>query len=487
LRVRRPFSTVVRVLIADDDPAMVDLLQVRLRRWGYETTVARDGEAALVALEADRDLRIVISDWMMPGIEGVELCRRIREMEGRAYTYVILVTAKAQSEDLVQAFAAGADEFLSKPFQPRELQMRLEAAKRLLVQMSRGRPSHGPAIAPHPGMVVGDRYRLTALLGAGGMGTVWEAEHVVLGSKVAIKFLRCERAESPDVRARFEAEARIAARLASPFTVRVFDYGVGDGGAPYLVMEHFRGRTLADAVAETGPLRPETLAKVIRQVATALARAHAAGVIHRDVKPENIFLAEDELAPGEITAKLIDFGVAKETGAAPGSAPRNPAPMTKAGEMVGTPHFISPEYFGTAKPDFNLDLWGLAATAYYALVGEAPFDGDSFLSVVRSVCHAPLPVPSRQSPAIPSGFDAWFARACARDPAARFATPAELASSLEEVCRDAAVRKQGPDDSTTGGPRPGASARPSIARRTSAALSAIATMLQPMARAVLFV
>lgn len=426
----------MRVLIADDDPDIVKLLALRLKRWGYESTVARSGHEALEALAADPGLHMVISDWMMPGMDGVELCRRIRQMEGRSYTYVMLLTARDREEDLLQAFQAGADEFVRKPFQPRELQMRLEVAKRLLVQMSKSGPTTR-ALAPQQGMLVGGRYRLTTLLGAGGMGTVWAAEHLALGSKVAIKFLRPEQAEREGALARFETEARVAAWIASPSTVRVFDYGVGDDGVPYLVMEHFRGCTLADEVEKGGPMTPKAVAKIVRDVATALTRAHEAGVIHRDVKPANVFLAESDTAGGEFVTKLIDFGVAKvimgelPPAEAPSSGGR---PVTMAGMMLGTPHFMSPEYLETAEPDTNLDVWGLAATAYYALVGAFPFDGDNFCAVLQAICAAPLPVPSAQRPDVPVGFDAWFAKACAHDPAARFATAQDLARALEAVC-----------------------------------------------------
>lgn len=429
----------MRVLVVDDDPLIVRLIEANAKRWGYEPVTASDGVQALALLEGDDPPRIVISDWMMPVMDGVELTRCIRELPDRPYTYVMLLTAKDQTEDLIHAFQAGADEFVNKPFRARELQMRLEAAKRLLEQMSRSDTVMRPSLVPDPGRIIGGRYRLTTLLGAGGMGTVWEAEHVALGSKVAVKFLRQEHAHVPAARARFETEARAAARLSSPHVVRVFDFSLAEE-APYLVMERLHGVSVADQVAAAGPLSPRDVARIVRDVAGALTRAHRLGVVHRDVKPENIVLAEDEVVPGCVTTKLIDFGVAKVVADGPreGSPSSGKMPVTQEGVVVGTPHFMSPEYLaGASKPDAALDLWGLAASAYVALVGQLPFDGESVWAVIRSVCTAPLPVPSRHNPDVPAGFDEWFAKACARSPTERFTDATALADALTELCEGA--------------------------------------------------
>jgi serine/threonine-protein kinase len=441
----------MRVLIADDDPLIARLLEANLKRWGYDVSVVRDGLAAYDALVADEGLRFVISDWMMPGIDGVELCRRLREMPDRPYTYFMLLTSKDQAEDLIHAFQAGADEFINKPFRARELQMRIEAAKRLLVQLS----TRGVAVRQPPqldrGTLVGGRYRLTRLLGAGGMGTVWEAEHVSLGTVVAIKFLRPEPADNDAARARFETEARAAARIVSPYAPRVFDFGEFDGGQPFMVMDRLSGVSLADAVVARGPLRPAEVARVVREAASVLARAHALGIVHRDVKPDNILMVEDDLLPGVRTTKLIDFGVAKVEGDAssltvPVTSSTGTSRMliTQEGVVVGTPHFMSPEYLGgVSKPNAALDAWGLAVSMFVALVGRLPFDGDTLWAVMRAVREDPLPVPSEINAAVPAGFDAWWARACCREPTLRFANITEQAEALAEVCGAAPVQNAG--------------------------------------------
>jgi serine/threonine-protein kinase len=170
---------------------------------------------------------------------------------------------------------------------------------------------------------------------------------------------------------------------------------------------------------------------LVQQAARALAEAHAHGIIHRDVKPENILLVDDtERVP--FSVKLIDFGLAN-----PGQSPRKNV-EGEAPLVAGTPSYMSPEYLrGEAAPNPLLDLWGLAATAYAAMTGQVAFDGPSLHAVFKQVCLDPLPVPSAKNDAVPTAFDAWFLRACARDPKSRYQTAAELSAALTSAMKDA--------------------------------------------------
>src|SRR5215472_4976012 len=164
------------------------------------------------------------------------------------------------------------------------------------------------------GAIVGGKYRVSRLVGTGGMGTVWEGVHTRLGTRVAIKFIKPQYAEHAEARARFEIEARAAAKLSTKHAVHVFDYGVTEDGLPYIVMEYLEGESLSEAIIRRGALPPVEVAKIIEQAARALDKAHSTGVVHRDLKPDNIFLAKpDEPAKaGELpyTVKLVDFGIA---------------------------------------------------------------------------------------------------------------------------------------------------------------------------------
>jgi serine/threonine protein kinase len=304
--------------------------------------------------------------------------------------------------------------------------------------MNAAQSSDVPALA---GTTVGGRYLVERLLGTGGMGTVWLGSHTGLGTRVAIKFIKPQHASHPDARRRFEIEARAAAKLQSKHAVHVFDYGITEDGIPYIVMEYLDGESLSDLLIRKGPVSAREAAHIIRQAARALERAHDAGIVHRDLKPDNIFLAtsteEDSTTDYPYIVKLVDFGIAKifeepirsDKAAAPMGGP------TQEGAVIGTPNFMSPEQLTVGgAPGALTDLWSLGASAFAALTARIPFEGEVLGDIVLKVCVSPLPVPSTFNPEVPSGFDAWFAKACARDPKQRFQSARELSSTLDKVC-----------------------------------------------------
>jgi serine/threonine-protein kinase len=296
--------------------------------------------------------------------------------------------------------------------------------------------SDGPSLA---GSIVGGKYRVLRIIGSGGMGTVWEGSHVALGTRVAIKFIKPRFAEQAEARARFEIEARAAAKLKTKHAVHVFDYGVSGEGLPYIVMEFLEGESLSDAIISRGPLGDAEVAKIITQAARALSRAHAAGIVHRDLKPDNIFLAtaEEPVEGLPYVVKLVDFGIAKmfdDEITSTGSSSPMGGP-TREGTVIGTPNFMAPEQLTVGgAPGPLTDLWSLGACTFAAMTGRLPFEGDVLGDIVLKVCAAPMPAPSKINPGVPNGFDAWFGRACSRDPTRRFQTADELAQALAGVC-----------------------------------------------------
>jgi serine/threonine-protein kinase len=304
------------------------------------------------------------------------------------------------------------------------------------------------------GSIVGGKYRVLEMIGSGGMGTVWSGNHVALGTAVAIKFIRPQYASMEDARQRFEIEARAAAKLTTVHAVKVFDYGVTDDGLPYIVMEYLEGQSLSDALIAKGPLPAAEVAQIIGQAAQALAKAHEAGVVHRDLKPDNIFLATNVENPkgSELpyTVKLVDFGIAKMFEAPRVAGLATPPPMggpTQEGAVIGTPNFMAPEQLTLGgAPGPLTDLWSLGACTFAAMTARIPFEGDVLGDIVIKVCASPLPVPSQLEPSVPVGFDGWFARACSRDPAKRFQSATELAESLANVCGVGRVRMASQDE-----------------------------------------
>ena len=298
----------------------------------------------------------------------------------------------------------------------------------------------------YSGVVIHDKYRIETLLGRGGMGAVWSAQHLELGTRVAVKLIRPQYAEKPDARKRFEIEAKAAAQVDSPHAVRVYDYGLTDLGVPFIVMELLEGESLAESIIRRGFIPLQELAIIVRQAARALEKAHARGIVHRDLKPDNVFLAANVEAPTippasvdggapihlPYSVKLVDFGIAKLLDVEGGiGGMRGP---TQTGMVIGTPSFMSPEQLTEGgAPDPLVDMWAFGVTAFTAATGGLPFDGEILGDIVLQVCVQPLPVPSERVPSLPKSFDEWFFKACARDRNARFRSATELANALFAV------------------------------------------------------
>jgi CheY-like chemotaxis protein len=425
----------MRVLVADDEPEIVTLLNHCLRTWGYEVEYAHRGDDAWSKLSSDDPPAIALVDWDMPGLSGLDLCRRIKASPRGASTYVMMLTGKQSKHELIEALESGADDVMSKPFHLRELQLRIAKG----VESTVARPSAvmRAATTRVSGAVLGGKIRLERPFAEGGTATVWLGTHLALGIPVAIKFMKKPKTSVHGL-ACFEREAKAAACLHSEHIVRVYDHGIAEDGAPYLVMEYVEGETLTSRIVRTGPLPPTEVGSIIEQVGRALAEAHARGIVHRDVKPDNILLTSDLGLPAGC-AKLADFGLARLT-AAFDTNTDNPS----EGEIVGTPSYMSPEHLsGRAGPDPALDLWGLAVSAVTALAGIVPFDGECIADVIKSICRAPPPVPTCMNPSLSPAIDAWFARACARAPKERFPTATALTNALRAACMDSARSRAG--------------------------------------------
>ena len=308
---------------------------------------------------------------------------------------------------------------------------------------------------PSGATVLAGKYKLVHQLGKGGMGAVWLAQHLQLHSPVAIKLIDAQIASHPEALARFMREARAAAALRSPHVVQILDHGV-DNGTPYIAMELLEGESLAARLRKVGRLSPENTARILTHTARAVARAHEAGVTHRDLKPDNIFLIENE---EEEIAKVLDFGIAKSTVVGFGMSA---AADTRTGALMGTLHYMSPEQAeGVRTVDFRTDIWAMGVIAFECLLGRRPFEGEAVGALVLEICSRPLPVPSKVGP-VPAGFDAWFARACARAPADRFPSARDAATELRRICQ---ARGLAGDDRDAGRPLPPEGARTKMTAR----------------------
>jgi serine/threonine protein kinase len=293
------------------------------------------------------------------------------------------------------------------------------------------------------GEVLAGRFKLIEPMGEGGMATVWRAEHVELGSALAIKLIAKSVADSERGLARFKREAKAAAALTSAHVVQIFDYGVHDG-EPYIAMELLEGESLAQRLARQGSISPPLTARVLTHIARAIHKAHQAGILHRDLKPDHVFISLDDEDQEHI--KVLDFGVAKVLDS---GAIANIPSHTSTGSLVGSPFYMGPEKIrGHKTLDHRGDLWSLGVIAYECLTGRRPFQGGSLGDLVMAVCSDPLPVPTEQG-CLLGGFDDWFAKACARKPDHRFQSAKELAKQFRALL-GADIEQEDSQDSLTG-------------------------------------
>jgi serine/threonine-protein kinase len=276
-----------------------------------------------------------------------------------------------------------------------------------------------------PGTILSKRFKLIKPIGSGGMAVVWLAKHMDLDIPVALKMLRSVDAHSSVARARFEKEARLVAALKHPNVVQILEYGV-HGDLPFFAMELLEGETLARRLQRQKTVDPTTIVWIVEQIARPVDRAHAKGIIHRDIKPDNIFLHSTE--EGEVP-KLVDFGIAKLIDDDTTDS------LTRTNAVIGTTHYLSPERARGKKPiDGHADLWALAVVVYECIVGQRPFEdhaGD-LLGLLRAIAEVDYPPPSTLRPTPPE-FDAWMDQALNPNPSRRFGTAAEMGSALRDA------------------------------------------------------
>jgi serine/threonine-protein kinase len=277
-----------------------------------------------------------------------------------------------------------------------------------------------------PGEVLAGKYRITRLVGAGGMGTVYEAQHAVLGRRFAVKLLHPELARQQDLLERFRREAQAAGSLENENIASIIDFGHREDGIPFIVMELLVGEDLSKLLAHHGPLPVARAVNVVIQACRGLDAAHAAGIIHRDLKPENLFVCKR--GDGSDLVKILDFGIAK-LGSGLGDGPMSA--VTRTGSTLGTPFYMPPEQArGEKTLDHRADIYALGVILYEALTGEKPHPGDSYNAILYHILtQAPAPLASLR-PTLPPDLAEAVHGALAFDPGDRPASAMELARAI---------------------------------------------------------
>ncbi|HMG52347.1 MAG TPA: serine/threonine-protein kinase [Kofleriaceae bacterium] len=278
---------------------------------------------------------------------------------------------------------------------------------------------------------------MTGLIGRGGMGAVYAAEHTLLGRPAAIKILLPDLSQKQDVVMRFFNEARAATAIRHPGIVEIYDFGWTPDGAAFIVMEHLQGETLARRAARARLPWPAALA-IARQIAGALSAAHAKGIVHRDLKPDNVFLVSDPEVPGGERIKLLDFGIAKLAG---DSSPA--VNVTKTGAVIGTPTYMAPEQCRGVAVDHRADLYALGCVIYELCCGVPPFVGEGSGDVLAAHIHLPVRPPSARGAELPAAVEQLILRLLAKLPGERVQSAEELIRAIDAVTSERAVNTTG--------------------------------------------
>ncbi|OBI82427.1 protein kinase [Mycobacterium sp. 1245805.9] len=276
---------------------------------------------------------------------------------------------------------------------------------------------------PLEGTLLDGRYRVESRIASGGTSTVYRGLDVRLDRPVAVKVMDSRYAGDDQFLTRFQLEARTVARLKNPGLVAVYDQGM-DARHPFLVMELIEGGTLRELLAERGPMPPHAVAAVLRPVLGGLAAAHRAGLVHRDVKPENVLISDD----GDV--KIADFGLVRAVAA---------AGITSTSVILGTAAYLSPEQVRDGNAGPRSDVYSAGILTYEVLTGRTPFTGDSALSIAYRRLDTDVPAPSAAIAGVPTQFDDLVARATARDPADRYADAIEMGADLAAIAEELAL------------------------------------------------
>jgi serine/threonine protein kinase len=284
------------------------------------------------------------------------------------------------------------------------------------------------------GQLIDDRYRILGVIGRGGMGTVYKAEHVAIRRVVAVKLLHASLARVPEVSRRFEREAFAIGRIEHPNCVNVSDFGRLPDGSLYLVMEYLEGRALSDELTARGRIPPARTLHIVKHVLRGLGHAHANEIVHRDVKPENVILVEYDGDPD--FAKILDFGIAKLVGSAAQAGGSDK--LTQAGMAFGTPIYMSPEQALGQQIDGRADLYAASVMAYEMITGAPPFQSEDKIEVMSMHASRPLPAMSEVAPGleVPPVVEQLLQRGLAKRAAERFPNAAAYIAAIDAVLNE---------------------------------------------------
>ena len=413
----------MKLLIADDNPVWRKLIHAAVANWGYRVTMAEDGRQALEAMMSDDPPRMALLDWQMPGLDGVEVCRRIKQDPERPFTYVLLLSSRDREEDMIEGLDAGADDYLTKPIVAPLLKSRLAAAKRIIEAV--------PPVQWTKPQVEG--FEVEHVIGKGAFATVWKATHIATGKPAAVKIIRADLATDL-VFERFGREIQLMRKMDHPGIAAIYASHL-ERDLAYYAMELIDGDSMGHYIAANKP-RATRVIEMVAQICDALQHAHSQNVIHRDIKPSNVMVTSD----GQ--PKLVDFGLSKSMFTAGRSSSNS---QTLDGAVLGTPLFMSPEQArgDAANVDHRSDLYAVATMLFMFLLREHPHGVGSMdrEGTIQTIATGEV----RRARSINSKFnpdlDELLAKALAPSPDDRYQTAGELAQALRQFLEDRAASR----------------------------------------------
>lgn len=406
-------------LIVEDDEELRFNMVALLNHHGHSVIDCEDGKSAWEMLD-QRSFDVLILDWDLPDTTAVEICQSYRKSGGEGA--VLILTGRSRTQDKVEGLRSGADDYLTKPFDVPELLARLEALLR------RSRSGLEEKLEDMVGKIFMEKYKILSVLGQGGMGMVYKAQHTKLERIHAIKVMNNTHGLQGGARKRFEQEARAMSVLNHENLVSISDFGLSLKGYPYIVMELLEGHTLQEELDNNGPISPARAVPIFVQIADAIGHAHERGIIHRDLKPSNVMLINRGSETDTERVKIVDLGLAKFTRQAEEFSQN----LTHDGEIFGSPFYMSPEQATGGQVDVRCDIYSVGCLMFQALTGEVPMKGSTFIeTITKRLTTEPLGIrdthPNKQ---FPKSLDQIILKAMAREKANRFTSMAELKEQL---------------------------------------------------------
>lgn len=407
-----------RIAVVEDNRHLRDLLRTLLRLKAHEVETFPDGQAGLEGIDERFDL--VLSDVQMPRLDGISLCRKLRERFSKTELPFITISVLDGEDDILRALEAGANDYLVKPFSPSLVKAKVgyhlkkaapvvEDTKRFISSMQE-EPKKFP--------VGFDRYTLRGILGKGSYGVVYDATRDKDNLKVALKILDRSVSDNREALARYFREIGSLSSIGCPHIVSFVSSGY-ESGRYFLAMEHVEGRSAWEEMQERGPLPVAQVVGIGADMSSALHAISEKGLVHRDLKPANIMLTPNG------SAILVDFGLAKG---------RTEHDLTSPDEFLGTAEYIAPEVIRGSHEDVGTDLYALGVTLYELLVDSNPFTRESTMDVLRRVANGrPAEPLTSVNPAIPANVSTVIARLMHPDVAERLTDPAESEAVFREL------------------------------------------------------